>query len=168
MGRLSGLRQACNGKKVLASLGSVCDGEDSLLLPNFFGSAGLSWWGGGGAEGWASSGSACGSKRLPLKLGKVVKLERRRRLRLGRDVYYKTEGPVAIGRCRPRKLMTLKSYYPRYNFESRVLACGWPISSISTMEVLCWPCRFSVCVLNLLAWSAKDKAMAKKYDQVGV
>ncbi|HQU29695.1 MAG TPA: hypothetical protein PKZ24_11040, partial [Nitrospirales bacterium] len=45
--------------------------------------------------------------------------EEEKKVEMGRDVYYKTEGP-AIGMPAP-KTEDNETFYPRYNFESRVL-----------------------------------------------
>ena len=81
----------------------------------------------------------------------------------GRDVYYKIEGIVA-GAPAPKTTDSEKDY-PRYNFESRVLL--WFAnqqhlyygSFVLAVPIFCM-------VIEFMGVVAKDKAMAKKYDQL--
>ena len=78
---------------------------------------------------------------------------------VGRDVYYKTEGPVS-GAPAPITKDTAE-FYPRYNFESRVLL--WVAnqqhlyygSFVLAVPIFCMCIEFAGLV-------SKDKAMAKK------
>jgi len=81
----------------------------------------------------------------------------------GRDVYYKTEGIVA-GAPAPKTTDGIKDY-PRYNFESRVLL--WFAnqqhlyygSFVLAVPIFCM-------IIEFMGVVTKDKAMAKKYDQL--
>ncbi len=81
----------------------------------------------------------------------------------GRDVYYKTEGIVS-GAPAP-KTADNPQYYPRYNFESRVLL--WFAnqqhlyygSFVLAVPIFCM-------IIEFMGIVSKDKAMAKKYDQL--
>jgi cytochrome d ubiquinol oxidase subunit I len=81
----------------------------------------------------------------------------------GRDVYYKIEGIVS-GAPAPKTTDSEKDY-PRYNFESRVLL--WFAnqqhlyygSFVLAVPIFCM-------VIEFMGVVAKDKAMAKKYDQL--
>ena len=81
----------------------------------------------------------------------------------GRDVYYKIEGIVS-GAPAPKTTDGEKDY-PRYNFESRVLL--WFAnqqhlyygSFVLAVPIFCM-------VIEFMGVVAKDKAMAKKYDQL--
>jgi hypothetical protein len=81
----------------------------------------------------------------------------------GRDVYYKVEGIVS-GAPAPKTTDSEKDY-PRYNFESRVLL--WFAnqqhlyygSFVLAVPIFCM-------VIEFMGVVAKDKAMAKKYDQL--
>jgi len=89
--------------------------------------------------------------------GEEVKVE------VGRDVYYKIEGP-AVGMPAPITADN-ETFYPRYNFESRVLL--WVAnqqhlyygSFVLAVPIFCMCIEFAGMV-------SKDKAMAKKYDQL--
>ncbi|MBM4122887.1 MAG: cytochrome ubiquinol oxidase subunit I [Nitrospira sp.] len=80
-----------------------------------------------------------------------------------RDVYYKTEGIVS-GAPAP-KTADNAQFYPRYNFESRVLL--WFAnqqhlyygSFVLAVPIFCM-------VIEFIGVVTKDKAMAKKYDQL--
>src|SRR5579885_2741784 len=80
-----------------------------------------------------------------------------------RDVYYKVEGPVS-GPPAPTTADTTE-HYPRYNFESRVLL--WFAnqqhlyygSFVLAVPIFCM-------VVEFIGMISKDKAMAKKYDQL--
>lgn len=81
----------------------------------------------------------------------------------GRDVYYKTEGIVS-GAPAPKTTDSPKDY-PRYNFESRVLL--WFAnqqhlyygSFVLAVPIFCM-------IIEFMGVVTKDKAMAKKYDQL--
>src|SRR5881409_2727833 len=81
----------------------------------------------------------------------------------GRDVYYKTEGIVS-GAPAP-KTADNPQFYPRYNFESRVLL--WIAnqqhlyygSFVLAVPIFCM-------IIEFMGIVSKDKAMAKKYDQL--
>jgi hypothetical protein len=81
----------------------------------------------------------------------------------GRDVYYKTEGIVA-GAPAPKTADNVE-HYPRYNFESRVLI--WFAnqqhlyygSFVLAVPIFCM-------IIELLGMVTKDKALAKRYDQL--
>jgi cytochrome bd-type quinol oxidase subunit 1 len=81
----------------------------------------------------------------------------------GRDVYYKTEGIVS-GAPAPKTGDNPKDY-PRYNFESRVLL--WFAnqqhlyygSFVLAVPIFCM-------IIEFMGVVSKDKAMAKKYDQL--
>src|SRR6266542_1903805 len=80
-----------------------------------------------------------------------------------RDVWYKTEGPV-VGAPAPKTTDGPRDY-PRYNFESRVLL--WVAnqqhlyygSFVLAVPIFCM-------VVEYLGVVTKDKALAKKYDQL--
>jgi len=80
-----------------------------------------------------------------------------------RDVWYKTEGPVS-GAPAPKTTDSLKDY-PRYNFESRVLL--WVAnqqhlyygSFVLAVPIFCM-------IVEYLGVITKDKALARKYDQL--
>ena len=81
------------------------------------------------------------------------------KVEMGRDVYYKTEGPV-VGAPAP-KTEDNEQYYPRYNFESRVLL--WVANQQHLYYgsfVLAVPI-FCMCI-EFAGMMTKDKAMAKK------
>ena len=85
------------------------------------------------------------------------------KVEIGRDVYYKTEGPV-VGAPAP-KTQDTEEFYPRYNFESRVLL--WVANQQHLYYgsfVLAVPI-FCMCI-EFAGLMSKDKAMAKKYDQL--
>jgi len=81
----------------------------------------------------------------------------------GRDVYYKTEGIVS-GAPAP-KTADNAQFYPRYNFESRVLL--WFAnqqhlyygSFVLAVPIFCM-------IIEFMGIVSKDRAMAKKYDQL--
>lgn len=81
----------------------------------------------------------------------------------GRDVYYKVEGIVS-GDPAP-KTADNAQFYPRYNFESRVLL--WFAnqqhlyygSFVLAVPIFCM-------IIEFVGVMSKDKAMAKKYDQL--
>src|SRR5213594_2342719 len=81
----------------------------------------------------------------------------------GRDVYYKTEGIVS-GAPAP-KTADNSQFYPRYNFESRVLL--WFAnqqhlyygSFVLAVPIFCM-------IIEFMGIVSKDRAMAKKYDHL--
>ena len=81
----------------------------------------------------------------------------------GRDVYYKTEG-IVVGAPAPKTTDGPKDY-PRYNFESRVLL--WFAnqqhlyygSFVLAVPIFCM-------VIEFMGIVCKDKALAKRYDQL--
>src|SRR2546426_8862609 len=93
----------------------------------------------------------------------AVKKEGEAKVEKGRDVYYKTEG-IVVGAPAPKTVDGPKDY-PRYNFESRVLL--WFAnqqhlyygSFVLTVPIFCM-------VIEFMGMTTKDKAMAKKYDQL--
>ena len=95
--------------------------------------------------------------------GETVEGEEAKKVEVGRDVYYKTEGP-AIGMPAPITADS-EEFYPRYNFESRVLL--WVAnqqhlyygSFVLAVPIFCMCIEFAGMV-------SKDKAMGKKYDQL--
>src|SRR5437667_7669356 len=80
-----------------------------------------------------------------------------------RDVWYKTEGPV-VGAPAPKTTDGPKDY-PRYNFESRVLLWVglqqhlYYGSFVLAVPIFCM-------VIEFMGMVTKDKAMAKRYDQL--
>ena len=89
--------------------------------------------------------------------GEAAKVE------MGRDVYYKIEGP-AIGMPAPVTADN-ETFYPRYNFESRVLL--WVANQQHLYYgsfVLAVPI-FCMCI-EFAGMITKDKAMSRKYDQL--
>ena len=85
------------------------------------------------------------------------------KIEMGRDVYYKTEGP-AVGRPAPKTEDTTE-FYPRYNFESRILL--WVANQQHLYYgsfVLAVPI-FCMCI-EFAGMMTKDKSMAKRYDQL--
>ena len=81
----------------------------------------------------------------------------------GRDVYYKTEG-IVVGAPAPKTVDGPRDY-PRYNFESRVLL--WFAnqqhlyygSFVLAVPIFCM-------VVEFMGVVTKDKALAKRYDQL--
>ncbi len=81
----------------------------------------------------------------------------------GRDVYYKTEG-IVVGAPAPKTTDGPRDY-PRYNFESRVLL--WFAnqqhlyygSFVLAVPIFCM-------VIEFMGVVCKDKALAKRYDQL--
>ena len=81
----------------------------------------------------------------------------------GRDVYYKTEG-IVVGAPAPKTTDGPRDY-PRYNFESRVLL--WFAnqqhlyygSFVLAVPIFCM-------VIEFMGVVSKDKALAKRYDQL--
>jgi len=93
----------------------------------------------------------------------AVKKEGEATVEKGRDVYYKTEG-IVVGAPAPKTVDGPKDY-PRYNFESRVLL--WFAnqqhlyygSFVLAVPIFCM-------VIEFMGVVTKDKAMAKRYDQL--
>jgi hypothetical protein len=93
----------------------------------------------------------------------AVKKEGEAKVEKGRDVYYKTEG-IVVGAPAPKTVDGPKDY-PRYNFESRVLL--WFAnqqhlyygSFVLAVPIFCM-------VIEFMGMVTKDKAMAKRYDQL--
>ncbi len=153
MGRLTSGRA---GKKFLAVTGLFAMGV-MLLLPIFVALPALAGGGGPAAGGPPPDVVAAQEAEGAEAEGEESKVE------IGRDVYYKTEGP-AVGAPAPKTQDTAE-FYPRYNFESRVLL--WVAnqqhlyygSFVLAVPIFCMCIEFA----GLLS---KDKAMAKKYDQL--
>lgn len=153
MGRLTSGRA---GKKFLAVTGLFAMGV-MLLLPIFVALPALAGGGAPAAGGPPPDVVAAQEAEGEGAEGEEAKVE------IGRDVYYKTEGPV-VGAPAPKTQDTAE-FYPRYNFESRVLL--WVAnqqhlyygSFVLAVPIFCMCIEFA----GLLS---KDKAMAKKYDQL--
>lgn len=153
MGRLK-FRMA--RKKILAVAGLFAMGS-MLLLPIFLALPALAGGGGGSAAGGPPPEVLAAQKAAGEGEGEEEAVE------MGRDVYYKTEGPV-VGAPAP-KTEDSEEFYPRYNFESRVLL--WVAnqqhlyygSFVLAVPIFCMCIEFAGMV-------TKDKAMAKKYDQL--
>jgi cytochrome bd-type quinol oxidase subunit 1 len=119
-----------------------------LLLPI---AASLDALASGGGEAPPAPTAAEGAKKEEAKVEK------------GRDVYYKTEGIVS-GAPAPKTTDSAKDY-PRYNFESRVLL--WFAnqqhlyygSFVLAVPIFCM-------IIEFMGVVTKDRAMAKKYDQL--
>ncbi len=141
-------------KKILAVTGLFAMGA-MLLLPIFVALPALA--GGGATAAGGPPPDVVAAQEAEGVEGEEAKVE------IGRDVYYKTEGP-AIGAPAPKTADT-EEFYPRYNFESRVLL--WVAnqqhlyygSFVLAVPIFCMCIEFAGLV-------SKDKAMAKKYDQL--
>ena len=152
MGRL--IIQMTRGKKKLFALTALIMMSGLLLLPIFLSVSAVA--GGGGAPAGGPPADVVAAQKSGAE-GEEKKVE------MGRDVYYKTEGP-AIGMPAP-KTEDNETFYPRYNFESRVLL--WVAnqqhlyygSFVLAVPIFCMCIEFAGMV-------SKDKAMAKKYDQL--
>ncbi len=126
-----------------------------LLLPIVLSVPALAGGGGGPAAGGPPPELAAAQKGGAE--GEEAKVE------MGRDVYYKTEGP-AIGKPAP-KTSDNPTDYPRYNFESRVLI--WFAnqqhlyygSFVLAVPIFCM-------IIEFMGVVTKDRAMGKKYDQL--
>jgi hypothetical protein len=133
-----------------------------LTLPIFLSVTALASGGGGSAGGpppevlaAQKAAAAASAAEGGGEGGEEVKVE------VGRDVYYKIEGP-AVGMPAPVTADN-ETFYPRYNFESRVLL--WVAnqqhlyygSFVLAVPIFCMCIEFAGMV-------SKDKAMAKKYD----
>ncbi|MEC4671050.1 MAG: cytochrome ubiquinol oxidase subunit I [Nitrospirota bacterium] len=106
---------------------------------------------------------ALGAEEFPVAAGVAEGQSDEEKIEMGRDVYYKIEGPV-IGRPAPKTEDTTE-FYPRYNFESRILL--WVANQQHLYYgsfVLAVPI-FCMCI-ELAGMMTKDKAMAKRYDQL--
>ncbi|GJL53691.1 MAG: hypothetical protein NPIRA02_08230 [Nitrospirales bacterium] len=156
MGHLSG-RMTRNGKKVMAGT-ALFAMVGLLLLPIFMALPALAGGGGGGAAGGPPPDVVAAQKEAGEGEG-----EEEEKIETGRDVYYKIEGP-AIGMPAP-VTEDNESFYPRYNFESRVLL--WVAnqqhlyygSFVLAVPIFCMCIEFAGMV-------SKDKAMAQKYDKL--
>jgi len=99
----------------------------------------------------------------PADVAKKADAEPEKKVEKARDVYYKTEGIVS-GAPAP-KTADNPQFYPRYNFESRVLL--WFAnqqhlyygSFVLAVPIFCM-------IIEFVGIVTKDKAMAKKYDQL--
>ncbi|MFM7840772.1 MAG: hypothetical protein ACKO9T_02745, partial [Nitrospira sp.] len=137
-----------NRKKML-SIVALCAMIGFLLLPVVTSLNALA--SGGGEAPPAPAAKAESEKKDQAKVEK------------GRDVYYKTEGVVS-GPPAPKTTDGPKDY-PRYNFESRVLL--WFAnqqhlyygSFVLAVPIFCM-------IIEFMGVVTKDKAMAKKYDQL--
>ena len=126
-----------------------------LLLPIVLSVPALAGGGGGPAAGGPPPELAAAQKGGAE--GEEAKVE------MGRDVYYKTEGP-AIGKPAP-KTSDNPTDYPRYAFESRVLI--WFAnqqhlyygSFVLAVPIFCM-------IIEFMGVVTKDRAMGKKYDQL--
>ncbi len=153
MGRLI-TRMTRRNKKLFAGTALLVMGS-LLLLPIFMSVTALAG-GGGAAPGGPPPEVAAAQKE-------AAEGEEEAPVEMGRDVYYKTEGP-AIGMPAP-VTEDNETFYPRYNFESRVLL--WVAnqqhlyygSFVLAVPIFCMCIEFAGMV-------SKDKAMAKKYDQL--
>jgi cytochrome d ubiquinol oxidase subunit I len=123
-----------------------------LLLPIVVSMPALAGGGGGPAAGGP-----------PADVVKKGDAEPEKKVEKARDVYYKTEGIVS-GAPAP-KTADNPQFYPRYNFESRVLL--WFAnqqhlyygSFVLAVPIFCM-------IIEFVGIVTKDKAMAKKYDQL--
>ncbi|GJL52823.1 MAG: hypothetical protein NPIRA01_40500 [Nitrospirales bacterium] len=157
MGHLSG-RMTRNGKKVMAGT-ALFAMVGLLLLPIFMALPALAAGGGGGAAGGPPADVVAAQKEA----GEGEEGEEAEKIETGRDVYYKIEGP-AVGMPAP-VTEDNESFYPRYNFESRVLL--WVAnqqhlyygSFVLAVPIFCMCIEFAGMV-------SKDKAMAAKYDKL--
>ncbi|NKB80402.1 MAG: hypothetical protein GKS05_00610 [Nitrospirales bacterium] len=146
-------------KKILATSGLFAMGS-MLLLPIFLALPALAGGGGGSAAGGPPPDVVAAQKAKAEAEGASAEEEK---VEVGRDVYYKIEGPV-VGGPAP-KTEDSETFYPRYNFESRVLL--WVAnqqhlyygSFVLAVPIFCMCIEFAGMV-------SKDKAMAKKYDQL--
>jgi len=152
MGRL--FIQMTRGKKKLFAAMALMVMGGLLLLPIFLSVTAVA--SGGGAPAGGPPADVVAAQKEGAE-GEEKKVE------MGRDVYYKTEGP-AIGMPAPITADN-ETFYPRYNFESRVLL--WVAnqqhlyygSFVLAVPIFCMCIEFAGMV-------SKDKAMAKKYDQL--
>ena len=108
MGRL--IIQMTRGKKKLFAAMALMVMGGLLLLPIFLSVTAVA--SGGGAPAGGPPADVVAAEKEGAE-GEEEKVE------MGRDVYYKTEGP-AIGMPAPVTADN-ETFYPRYNFESRVL-----------------------------------------------
>jgi len=111
----------------------------------------------------AGGGGAPAAGGPPSDVAKKADAEPEKKVEKARDVYYKTEGIVS-GAPAP-KTADNPQFYPRYNFESRVLL--WFAnqqhlyygSFVLAVPIFCM-------IIEFMGVVTKDKAMAKKYDQL--
>ena len=125
----------------IAALFAMCG---LLLLPIFLALPALA--GGGAPAAGGPPPDVAAEQEAAKGEGEEEKVE------MGRDVYYKIEGP-AVGMPAP-KTEDNETYYPRYNFESRVLL--W----VANQQHLYYGSfvlrsRSFVCASSLLAWCPK-------------
>ena len=143
--------QLTRGKKKFFAVTALFVAGVFLTLPIFLSVTALAGGGGGGSAGGPppevleqrKAAAAAAAEAGEGVEGEEAKVE------MGRDVYYKTEGP-AIGMPAP-VTEDNESFYPRYNFESRVLL--WVANQQHLYYgsfVLAVPSF--VCVSNLLGW----------------
>jgi cytochrome bd ubiquinol oxidase subunit I len=110
-----------------------------------------------GASGEATAPAAPAAPAASTKASDAKPVEK------SRDVWYKTEGPV-VGAPAPKTTDGPKDY-PRYNFESRVLLWVglqqhlYYGSFVLAVPIFCM-------VVEYLGIITKDKALARKYDQL--
>lgn len=152
MGRL--FNQMTRGKKKLFAVSALMVMGGLLLLPIFLSVTAVA--SGGGAPAGGPPADVVAAQKAGEE-GEAEKVE------MGRDIYYKTEGP-AIGEGAPVTVDN-ETFYPRYNFESRVLL--WVANQQHLYYgsfVLAVPI-FCMCI-EFAGMISKDKAMAKKYDQL--
>ncbi len=162
MGRL--FTSMTRGKKKIFAGTALLVAGVFLTLPIILSVTALASGGGGSAGGpppevleQRKAAAAAAAEAGESVEGEAVKIE------TGRDVYYKTEGP-AIGMPAPITADN-ETFYPRYNFESRVLL--WVANQQHLYYgsfVLAVPI-FCMCI-EFAGMISKDKAMAKKYDQL--
>ncbi len=153
MGRL--FTPITQGKKKFFAVTALLMAGVFLTLPIFLSVTALA--GGGGAPAGGPPADVVAEQKAVEGEGEEAKIE------MGRDVYYKTEGP-AVGMPAP-VTEDNETFYPRYNFESRVLL--WVANQQHLYYgsfVLAVPI-FCMCI-EFAGMIAKDKAMAKKYDQL--
>jgi cytochrome bd ubiquinol oxidase subunit I len=106
---------------------------------------------------------ASGEATAPAAPAASVKAPDAKPVEKSRDVWYKTEGPV-VGAPAPKTSDGPKDY-PRYNFESRVLLWVglqqhlYYGSFVLAVPIFCM-------VVEYLGIITKDKALARKYDQL--
>lgn len=159
MGRL--FTPITRGKKKIFAVTALIVAGVFLALPIFLSVTALA--GGGGSSAGGPPPEVLAAQKAAAAEGGGVEGEEVEKVEMGRDVYYKTEGP-AIGMPAP-VTEDNETFYPRYNFESRVLL--WVANQQHLYYgsfVLAVPI-FCMCI-ELAGMMSKDKAMAKKYDQL--
>ena len=160
MGHLLG-RMTRNSKRVMAGM-ALFAMVGLLVLPIFMALPALAGGGGGGGAGKPPA-EVLEMRAAAEAEGGGEEGKEEEKVEMGRDVYYKTEGP-AIGMPAPKTEDT-EEFYPRYNFESRVLL--WVAnqqhlyygSFVLAVPIFCMCIEFAGLV-------SKDKAMAAKYDKL--